>query len=168
MWREQARIIKLPWQPWARTQRESGKEITVELQLTSHLFIKKKKKKRKKSETVRKKYFLWPGSAGADPCEMQPCLQFWNRSTNVDKELLSRFAYANYSNQQDLMSDTKLRVTDALICLKTEMKREFRKGNVCSCACVCDTHRVYIPVLFLKHPPLHVFQMATFFIKTFA
>lgn len=43
--REQARIIKLPWQPEARTQRESGKDITVELQLTSHLLIYFFKKK---------------------------------------------------------------------------------------------------------------------------
>lgn len=69
------------------------------------------------------------------------------------------------------MSDTKLRITDALIGLKTETKREFRKGigSVCVCARACVyTRIVHISVLFLKHSPLYIFQMTTFFIQTFA
>jgi len=67
------------------------------------------------------------------------------------------------------MSDTKLRITDALICLKTETKREFRKGKgwVCVRVCLC-THIMCISVLFLRHSPLYVFQMTTFFVQTFA
>lgn len=66
------------------------------------------------------------------------------------------------------MSGRKLRITDALICLKTETQREFRKDKgACRCVCV-HTHTVCISVLFLKQSSLYVFQMRTSLIQTFA
>lgn len=54
-------------------------------------------------------------------------------------------------NQQDLMSDTKLRLTDALIGLKTETKREFRKGVGSVCVCI-HTYSVYFCVISKTFP----------------